>query len=119
VSITNIRRLKKGQPPPKMHSLAIDKTENAWKKERKRKERKHDRQTFKAPRLQNLLELVLLCRCQTCREYDLDADDEVASFVWLLALGHAEVGVAVSEGWWCGTARADPDLLAVDGLDSS
>jgi hypothetical protein len=50
---------------------------------------------------------------------DLDTDDEVASFVWLLALGHAEVGVSVSEGWWCGPAGADADLLAVDGLYGS
>jgi len=47
---------------------------------------------------------------------DLDADDEVASFVWLLALGHAQVGVAVSVGWWCGAARANADLLAVNGF---
>jgi hypothetical protein len=103
-----------------MHSLAINKTETLRIRKKKRKEQREcDRQTFKVPRLQNLLELVLLCRRQTCREYDLDADDEVATFVWLLALGHAEVGVAVSEGWWCRTARADPDLLAVDGLDGS
>jgi hypothetical protein len=70
-------------------------------------------------RLQNLLELILLCRRQTSREVDLDANDEVASFVWLLALGHAEVGVTISEGWWCGTAGTDADLFAVDGFYGS
>jgi hypothetical protein len=50
---------------------------------------------------------------------NLDTDDEVAPFVWLLALWHAQVGVAVSEGGWCGAARADADLLAVDGLYGS
>jgi hypothetical protein len=49
----------------------------------------------------------------------LDTDDKIASFVGLLALGHTQVGVAISEGWWCGTARADTDLLAIDGLDGS
>lgn len=58
-------------------------------------------------------------RGQTCGELNLDADDKVASFVRLLALGHAQVGVAVFVGGRCRTARADADLLAVDGLYGS
>jgi len=68
---------------------------------------------------QNLLELVLLCGCQACRELDFDTNDEIASFIWLLALGHAQVGVAIFVCWWCRAARADTNLLAIDGLDSS
>jgi hypothetical protein len=52
VSITNIRRLKKGQPPPKMHSLAIDKTETLKKR---KKERKKEKKKTQWPNFQTTL----------------------------------------------------------------
>lgn len=60
-----------------------------------------------------------MCGCQTGRELDLDTNDEIASFIWLLTLGHTQVGVAIFVCWWCRAARADTNLLAIDGLDSS
>lgn len=74
---------------------------------------------FRSRCSQNLLELVLLCECQACRELDFDTNNEIASFVWLLTLGHTQVGVAIFVCWWCRAARADTNLLAIDGLDSS
>jgi hypothetical protein len=42
VSITNIRRLKKGQPPPKMHSL-VEKEKEKKKEKRLKNDRKRRR----------------------------------------------------------------------------
>lgn len=69
--------------------------------------------------LQDLLELVLLVGCQAARELDLDAYDEVAALAGLLALRHAQAGVAIRVLWRRGTRRLDRDVLAVDGLDRS
>lgn len=121
---------KKKASLPKMLSLPTSEKRKETlydKQNRKRIEKKKRREEEKTLSLklsmsscsQNLLELALLLRIQTCRELDLDADNEVASFVWFLALGHAQVGVAVFVSWRCGTAGADANLLAIDCLDGS
>ena len=68
---------------------------------------------------QYVLQYLLLVCSQAGRELDLHGDDEVASFVWLLALRHSQPRETFRP---CRLRRARPvdlDLLAIDGLDRS
>lgn len=59
----------------------------------------------------------LLSQRQTCRKLDLHLHNHVSAFVLVLALTlrHAKMREGFSVAWWCGSAAAYWDLLAVDG----
>jgi hypothetical protein len=67
----------------------------------------------------NLLQLLLLRTRQARREFDLDANDKVASIGGLLRLRHAKVRVSFCPCWTGRAATANVELFAVNGLYGS
>ena len=69
--------------------------------------------------LQNGLQLLLLLACQARRKLDFNTDDEVATFIWLFALWHTQVGVTFCPGRSCRPSTSYAELFAINCLNST
>jgi hypothetical protein len=67
--------------------------------------------------LEDLPQLLFLCRRQGGRELDIVLDDKVSSLAWLLGDGHAEIGIDIGATRLSGSSLVEAQLLAVDRGD--